>query len=63
MVSNFIREFDALDNEVIMGIYGSAHISKDFIAFFLGIEPMTIQLKKHYEPQNILIYAKELTRL
>ncbi|OQC11324.1 MAG: hypothetical protein BWX74_00129 [Tenericutes bacterium ADurb.Bin087] len=63
MVSNFIREFDALTDEKIMGIYGSAHLSKDFIAFFLGIEPMTIQLKKHYEPQGTLIYAKELDRL
>ena len=60
MVENFIREFDSLNGEKIMGIYGSAHIKKDIIATLLQIEPMTAQLKKHY---GNIIYAKQLDKL
>ena len=60
MTENFIREFDSLNGEKIMGIYGSAHIKKDIIALLFSIEPMTYQLKKHY---GNIIYAKQLDRL
>ncbi len=60
MVENFIREYDKLNGEKIMGIYGSAHLKKDIIAILFGIEPMTIQLKKHY---GDVIYAKQLDKL
>jgi hypothetical protein len=60
MAQNFIREFDSLDNEKIMGIFGSAHIGKDIFSYILGIDPMTYELKEYY---GNVIYAKELDRL
>ncbi|MGI6787497.1 MAG: hypothetical protein ACOX5X_03020 [Acholeplasmataceae bacterium] len=60
MVENFIREYDKLDGEKIMGIYGSAHLKKDILAILFGITPMTDQLKKHY---GNIIYAKRLDKI
>lgn len=60
MVENFIREFDNLNGEKVMGIYGSAHIKTDFLGLIMRITPMTVQPKKHY---GNIIYAKQLDKL
>ncbi|MCL2372592.1 MAG: hypothetical protein FWC78_04230 [Defluviitaleaceae bacterium] len=45
MVKNFIREFEKLNGESVMGIYGYMHIS----AVYFGEEPsLGYQLKKRY---------------
>lgn len=49
MVENFIREFEKLDGESIMGIYGSAHTDFDAMEYNDGKVPcMANQLRKRY---------------
>ena len=49
MAENFIREFDKLDGESIMGIYGGAHTSFDTMDYKTGTVPsMAEQLKRRY---------------
>ncbi len=52
MVENFIREFNKLDNENIMGIYGSAHIGLNTMDPTNSIPSMANQLKKFYKDIN-----------
>lgn len=49
MAANFIREFDALGGESVMGIYGGAHIALDGMDYNSGTVPaMAAQLKERY---------------
>ena len=49
LVENFIREFDALGGENVMGIYGSAHIDQSTLdAYMGGVTCMATQLSEHY---------------
>jgi len=49
MVENFIREFDKLNGESVMGIFGAAHTGLDALNFFSGSVPsMANQLKERY---------------
>lgn len=49
MTENFIREFDKLKNESIMGIYGDAHTDFDAMDYITNSVPsMAKQLKKRY---------------
>lgn len=65
MVENFIREFDKLENENIMGIYGGAHTGFDAIAYNTKSTPtMANQLKKRYgdsiHSEDLAWLAKEI---
>lgn len=49
MAENFIREYDNLDDESVMGIYGGAHTGLDAMDYFTGSIPcMANQLKEVY---------------
>lgn len=49
MAANFIREFDTLDGESVMGIYGAAHTDPDAMADSAGTLPsMAAQLTERY---------------
>lgn len=49
MTENFIREFEKLGNESIMGIYGAAHTGVDQMDYVTQSVPcMANQLQKHY---------------
>lgn len=48
MVENFIREFDALGGESVMGIYGGSHTSLDAMNFSGSVPSMATQLNEHY---------------
>lgn len=49
MTANFIREFEKLGRESVMGIYGSAHTSLDGMDYSTQSVPcMANQLQKHY---------------
>lgn len=49
MVENFIREFEKLKDENIMGIYGGAHTGPDTIDYMTDSAPsMASQLKERY---------------
>ncbi|MFD1903141.1 hypothetical protein ACFSQ7_01820 [Paenibacillus rhizoplanae] len=49
MTENFIREFEKLGNESIMGIYGSAHTGVDQLDYVTQSVPcMANQLHKYY---------------
>ena len=49
MTENFQREFDKLNGENIMGIYGSAHTGLDAMEYSIGSVPcMANQLKEEY---------------
>jgi len=61
MVDNFIREFDNLNGESIMGIYGGAHTDFDAMEYITHSVPcMAAQLKERY---GDVIYAEDLTWL
>ncbi|WP_040582179.1 hypothetical protein [Sedimentibacter sp. B4] len=61
MVENFIREFDRLKCEDIMGIYGGAHTDFDAMGYKTDSVPcMANQLKKYYSDS---IYSEDLTWL
>lgn len=51
MTANFIREFDALGNESVMGIYGSAHIGLDSLNHSGECDSMGKQLYAVYGDQ------------
>ena len=48
MVKNFIREFDKLDGESVMGIYGAAHTGIDALNFTGRVPCMANQLHEVY---------------
>ncbi|HHT24317.1 MAG TPA: hypothetical protein GXZ76_02205 [Clostridiaceae bacterium] len=58
MTENFIREFDLLDDEKIMGIYGASHIDPDKMDFTGKVPCMANQLKEHY---GDIIYSENLS--
>jgi len=61
MVENFIREFDKLKGENIMGIYGGAHTGFDAMDYMTGSVPnMASQLKERYGDN---IYSEDLSWL
>ncbi len=58
MTENFIRAFDSLDGEKIMGIYGGSHVGlydKDFTG---KVPCMANQLREHY---GDIIYSEKLS--
>lgn len=58
MVDNFIREFENLDAQSIVGIYGSAHTDFNKLDFMTGTVPsMAAQLKEHYGGINSIDLA------
>lgn len=59
MVENFIREFDKLDNENIMGIYGGAHTGLESMDFTNAVPCMGNQLNKHY---GDIVSSEDLSR-
>ncbi len=58
MTENFIREFDLLDGEKIMGIYGASHTGLDELDYTRQVPCMANQLKKHY---GDIIYSENLS--
>lgn len=58
MVENFIREFEALDGEHIMGIYGAAHTGLDSLALSGNVACMAKQLKEEY---GDIIHSEDLS--
>ena len=48
MTENFIRAFDALEGESIMGIYGAAHTGLDNLAFYGEVDCMGTRLVEIY---------------
>lgn len=61
MAENFIKEFEKLDNDNIMGIYGGAHTEFDAMDYNTNTVPcMANQLKKRYGNS---IYSEDLTWL
>ncbi|MDI9471263.1 MAG: hypothetical protein QM296_13840 [Bacillota bacterium] len=58
MVENFIREFDSLAGERIMGIYGGAHTKLDALDYSGQVPCMARQLKEHY---GDIIYSENLS--
>lgn len=52
MAENFVREFDMLKGESVMGIYGGAHTDFEALAYNGTVPNMASQLKKVY-PDNI----------
>lgn len=59
MVENFIREFDKIKDENIMGIYGAAHTDFDTMEYMTQSIPcMANQLKEHYGEN---IYSEDLS--
>lgn len=58
MAENFIREFDKLDGESIMGIYGGAHTGLDAMDYNTQSVPgMANQLKKRYDS---IVHSEDL---
>ncbi len=61
MVENFIREFNNLSGESVMGIYGEAHTGLDAMDYMTRSVPcMANQLKEVY---GNIIYSEDLTWL
>ncbi|MDR2899210.1 MAG: hypothetical protein LBU94_02745, partial [Clostridiales bacterium] len=61
MTENFIREFDKLSGESIMGIYGSAHTGVDAFTFGAPDEPcMANRLKERY---GETLFSEDLSSL
>lgn len=58
MTENFIREFEKLGSESIMGIYGSAHTGLDEMDHSQSIPCMANQLQEHYGDN---IYSEDLS--
>lgn len=59
MAENFIREFDKLKNQNIMGIYGAAHTDLESMDYYtLSIPCMGNQLKERYGES---VFSKELS--
>lgn len=50
LVENFRREFDKLEGESVMGIYGGAHTDPDAMDYYTGTVPsMAGQLQQYYD--------------
>ncbi len=61
LASNFIREFDALKDTNVMGIYGAAHTNIDANDYNTGTVPcMAKQLYEHYGEK---LYTEDLSPL
>lgn len=60
MAENFVREFDALGGEPVMGIYGSAHTALDSPDFTKSVPSMATQLQERY---GDVIYVEDLSDL
>ena len=64
MVKNFIREFDKLNGESIMGIYGAAHTGLDAMDYSNSVPCMANQLKKYYgdniHSEDLSSFAKDI---
>ncbi|MBU3810326.1 MAG: hypothetical protein H9893_01535 [Candidatus Niameybacter stercoravium] len=64
MVENFIREFDKLNGESIMGIYGAAHTGLEQMDHTNSVPCMANQLKKHYgdtiHSENLADWVKDI---
>lgn len=60
MSHNFIREFDKLSSESVMGIYGTAHTGLDAMDFTNSVPCMAKQLKKRY---GDVIHSEDLAGL
>jgi len=58
MAENFIREFDALAGESIMGIYGAKHTGLDAMDSTDSVPCMGNQLQEHY---GNIIYSEDLS--
>ena len=48
MVENFIREFEKLNGESVMGIYGAMHIKLEPVEYFGDVPCIGYQLKERY---------------
>lgn len=61
MTENFIREFDALNGEDVMGIYGAAHTDLNAMDFMTGTVPcMANQLKAYY---GDIVHSEDFTSI
>ena len=60
MVENFIREFDQLDGESIMGIYGAAHTGINSMDYTNSIACMANQLNERYSD---ILSSEDLTSI
>ena len=60
MAENFIREFDKLSGENVMGIYGGAHTGLDAMNCTNSVPCMANQLKQRY---GDVIHSEDLTYL
>ncbi|WP_068784233.1 hypothetical protein [Paenibacillus phocaensis] len=61
MTENFIREFEKLGNESVMGIYGVAHTGLDGMDYVTRSVPcMANQLQKHYGDH---LYSEDLSSI
>ncbi|WP_167956576.1 hypothetical protein [Anaerosporobacter faecicola] len=61
MVENFIKEYEQLQGESIMGIYGAAHTGLDSLDYMTNTVPcMANQLKETYGEQ---LYTEDLSSL
>lgn len=62
MVENFMREYDLLKGEGIMGIYGTAHTGLEALDYTGQVPSMANQLQKHYgdiiQAQSLEEYAR-----
>lgn len=65
LVENFVREFDALDGESVMGIYGRAHTGIDEQDFTYSVPSMANQLHTIYgnavHTEDLTWVAKDIT--
>ena len=65
MVENFIREYDKLNGEAIMGIYGGAHTNPEALDSTGTIPCMANQLKEHYgdviHSEDLILATKDST--
>ncbi len=58
MVENFIREYDKLSGESIMGIYGASHTDPEGLNYTRTVKSMAYQLKEHY---GDIIHSEDLS--
>lgn len=59
MAENFIREYDKLDGESIMGIYGAAHTGLDDMDITGEVPSMGNQIAEHYGSR---VHSKDLSK-
>ncbi len=59
MAEEFMREFDALEGESVMGIYGAAHVVLGKKAFYGTVDNMGTQLQAVYGDN---LYAEDLSK-